>query len=85
LFAERSHGKFTYMPPERRDIVWSIMFALWEHQRRLPRPGRRSTGWPPGVEEFEPLAVLIVEHLERSGVRFSKEPAGPGHRIPSGR
>jgi hypothetical protein len=73
------------MPAERRDIVWSIAYALWEHQRRLPRPGRRSTGWPPGVEEFEPLAELILEHLERSGVRFRKEAGEPGHKIAPGR
>jgi hypothetical protein len=60
------------MPAKRRDIVWTITFALWQHQRQMPRPGRRSTGWPPGVEEFEALAELIVEHLGRSGVRFEK-------------
>jgi hypothetical protein len=36
------------------------------------------------MEEFEPMAELIVESLERSGVRFTKERAGPGHSIPPG-
>jgi hypothetical protein len=84
LVAEPSYGNLAHITPEHRDIVWTITYALWEHQRRLPRPGKRSTGWPPGVEEFEPMAELIVEHLKRSGVRFDKGSAGPGHGIPQG-
>jgi hypothetical protein len=64
--------------PVDPDLRFTIAYALWDNARLLPKPGRRATGWPASIEDYQGIAGAIAEHLALNGYEIRpREPTPP--------
>lgn len=61
--------------PVHPDLRFTIAYALWDNARLLPRPGKRSKGWPASIEDYHGIAEAVAEHMALNG--YEVKPAEP--------
>ena len=64
-------------PVSREDLVFSVDMALRKASRFWPK--KRGPG---DHDHLRPVAKMVVDQLELSGMRAFRRPRGPGHSTP---
>ena len=64
-------------PVSREDLVFSVDMALRKASRFWPK--KRGPG---DHDHLRPVAKMVVDHLELSGMRCFRRSRGPGHSTP---
>ena len=64
-------------PVAREDLLFTVKFALHKAERFW----RKKRG-PGDHDRMEPVAEVVIEHLDLCGIRCFRRPRGPGHSTP---